>query len=252
MTIIWPDETRIPGLRRLWKAAFGDTDDFLDRFFAAAYAPDRCRCVIENGKPAAALYWFDCRLEGARLAYLYAVATDPACRGRGLCRELMADTMERLKAAGYRGAVLVPQEPWLIEMYKGMGFAPCTGVSEFHVMAANAPIPARQIDGAEFARLRRKLLPPGGVIQEGENLRFLETQAVFYAGEDWLAAAAETEGMLWCPEFLGDPTLAPGLTRALGYREGSFRMAGAERPFAMFRPLAVDCPRPAYFGFAFD
>lgn len=252
MNIIRPDETMIPGLRRLWKAAFGDTDEFLDSFFSAAYGPDRCRCVVIDGEPAAALYWFDCQLDNAKLAYIYAVATDPAHRGKGLCKSLMADTMDTLTSAGYNGAALVPQEPWLVEMYKGMGFAPCTAVSEFHVMAAADPIPVRKVDAAKFAALRRSLLPPGAVIQEGENLRFLETLAAFYAGPDWTAAAAEVDGMLWCPEFLGDPALAAGLVKALGYREGGFRMPGVERPFAMFRPLAVDCHKPQYLGFAFD
>lgn len=252
MNIICPSDAHIPGLRRLWKAAFGDADDFLDQFFSTAYAPERCRCVEEDGRITSVLYWLDCQLEWAKLAYIYAVATDPAHRGRGLCRALMADAMEVLAKEGYRGALLLPQEPWLIRMYKGMGFAPCTTAAEFHVMAADAPIPVRRISAGEFARLRRALLPPGGVIQEGENLAFLETQAAFYTGEGWLAAAAQTDGMLWCPEFLGDPALAPGLVKALGYLEGSFRMPGTGRPFAMFRPLTEDCPRPGYFGYVFD
>ena len=251
MSLMTPTDLHIPGLRRLWKAAFGDTDEFLDDFFSIAYDPGRCRCVEEDGEIAAALYWFDCELEGARLAYVYAVATDPACQGRGLCRMLMADTARHLARSGYQGIVLVPQEAGLIKMYASMGYVPCGSVNEFHAMAG-AVIPVRKIDAAEYAVIRRKLLPAGGVVQEGENLRFLAAQAAFYAGENWLAAGAEVDGMLWCPEFLGDPALAPGLVKALGYREGSFRVPGRERPFAMFRPLSEDCPRPLYFGLAFD
>ena len=252
MNITCPSEDLIPGLRQLWKAAFGDTDAFLDDFFSTAYAPRRCRCMTEDGEPIAALYWFDCELDGAKLAYIYAVATAPAHRGKGLCRMLMADTMGSLTAAGYQGAQLVPQEPWLIEMYRKMDFVPCSGVTEFHVMAADASIPVQKIDNDAYALLRRRLLPPGGVIQEGENLTFLAAQTDFFAGDNWLAAVTETDGMLWCPEFLGDPALIPGLVKALGYREGSFRMPGNGRPFSMFRPLTVDCPRPLYFGLAFD
>ena len=251
MNIVTPADIHIPGLRKLWKAAFGDTDVFLDTFFSAAYAPERCRCVEEDGRIVSVLYWFDCELEGAKLAYVYAVATDPACRGQGLCRMLMEDTARHLKENGYRGIVLVPQEPGLIRMYAGMGFVPCGGVREFIALAGDA-VPVRRIDAGEYAALRRKLLPAGGVIQEGENLRFLAAQAALYGGETWLAAAAEVDGMLWCPEFLGDPDAAAGLAEALGYRMGSFRMPGSERPFAMFRPLTEDGPMPAYFGLAFD
>ena len=251
MNIVTPTDAQIPGLRRLWKAAFGDTDAFLDDFYATAYAPERCRCVEEDGKIISVLYCFDCELQGAKLAYVYAVATDPDCRGRGLCRMLMEDTARQLKGLGYQGIVLVPQEPGLIRMYASMGYTPCGSVDEFHVMAGEA-IPVRRIGMEEYAAIRRALLPPGGVIQEGENLCFIATQAAFYAGDAWLAATAEVDGLLWCPELLGDVSAAPGLVKALGYREGSFRVPGSERPFAMFRPLAVDCPAPRYFGLAFD
>ena len=252
MNTITPADSHIPALRSLWKTAFGDTDEFLDSFFDYAYAPERCRCVEEDGKICSVLYWFDCELEGAKLAYVYAVATDPDCRGRGLCRMLMEDTARHLEETGYQGILLVPQEPGLIRMYAGMGYIPCSGVTEFHVMAADAPLPVRRIGPTRFVRQRRELLPGGGVIQEGENVLFLNAQAALYMGEGWLAAAAEVDGMLWCPEFLGDPVLAPGLVKALGYREGSFRMPGSERPFSMFRPLTGDCPTPRYFSLAFD
>ena len=133
-----PADVHIPGLRNLWKAAFGDTDDFLDDFFATAYAPHRCRCIVVEDRVAAALYWLDCTCQEKKLAYVYAVATDPAYRGRGLCRTLMAETMGVLKNSGYSGVVLVPQKPGLVNMYAGMGFTPSSGVTEFHVMAGVA------------------------------------------------------------------------------------------------------------------
>ena len=246
-----PAECQIPGLRRLWQAAFGDTDDFLDDFFSTAYAPHRCRCVVENGEIAAALYWFDCTCEDAKLAYIYAVATDPACRGRGLCRMLMEETMEVLTAAGYHGAVLVPQKPGLIRMYAGMGFAPCSGVTEFHAMAGN-PIPVRKIDPAEFARLRRTFLPAGGVIQEGENMAFLAGMAKFYKGENFIAAVTADGEELWCPEFLGDAEAVPGLIKMLDFPAGRVRMPGKNRQFAMYRSLSKMGKKPGYFGLVFD
>ena len=43
MSVTYANENLIPGLRELWKKAFGDTDEFLDLFFSTAYSPDRCR-----------------------------------------------------------------------------------------------------------------------------------------------------------------------------------------------------------------
>lgn len=251
MSAMYPNEALIPGLRELWKKAFGDTDEFLDLFFSTAYAPGRCRCIAEGEQVQSVLYWFDCSLEGAKIAYIYAVATDPDCRGRGLCRNLMEDVMEVLRERGYAAAALLPQEDWLINMYAGMGFVPCTTVTE-KLFPAGQPIPVRQIGAEEYAALRRELLPPGGVIQEGENLAFLSGMAKLYAGGHFAAAVMESDGELWCPEFLGDADAFPGLAGALGFSEGRARMPGGERPFIMFRPLLKDALIPRYFGLVFD
>ena len=168
-----PAECQIPGLRRLWQAAFGDTDDFLDDFFSTAYAPYRCRCVVENGEIAAALYWFDCTCEGQKLAYIYAVATDPAYRNQGLCRRLMADTHAHLKKLGYAGAMLLPQDPGLRRMYGTMGYETCTQVREFTCEAAGDPAPLTELTTEAFAERRKVMLSAGSVIQEGENLSYL-------------------------------------------------------------------------------
>ena len=251
MPAVYPNEALIPGLRDLWKKAFGDTDEFLDLFFSTAYAPDRCRCIAQDAAVQSVLYWFDCELAGQKMAYIYAVATDPDCRGRGLCRMLMEDTAEILRSRDYAAAILLPQEEWLIQMYAGMGFTPCTTVTE-KLFPAGEAIPARRIGTAEYARLRRQLLPAGGVIQDGENLSFLAGMTAFYTGEGFLAAVMENDGELWCPEFLGNPKAFPGLVKTLGFSEGRCRMPGAERPFAMFRPLAKDAQIPCYFGLVFD
>ena len=75
-------------LRELWKEAFGDSDDFLDSFFGAAFSPERCRCAEEEGKLLGALYWFDVQVRQQKYAYLYAIATAKDSRGKGVCHAL--------------------------------------------------------------------------------------------------------------------------------------------------------------------
>ena len=87
----YPAGAAVPGLKKLWRLAFGDSEETVDAFFATGYAPDRCRSMMD-GETVAALYWLDCSCEGETLAYIYAVATHPDYRGRGLCRRLMEDT----------------------------------------------------------------------------------------------------------------------------------------------------------------
>ena len=240
-------EQEISGLRQLWKLAFGDTDAFLDGFFGTAFSFDRCRWIEADHRIVAALYWFDCRFRGEKLAYLYAVATHPDYRGRGLCRKLMADTRSHLQNLGYGGILLVPQEEGLRKMYAAMGYADATKVSEFSCEAGTA-VSLQPVDAQTYGTLRRRFLPEGGVIQEGENLRFLASYASFYAGEDFLLAASGSDGI----ELLGNRERAPGILAALGREEGNFRTPGGDKPFAMFLALRDGFAPPKYFGFAFD
>ena len=251
MSVTYPNDSLIPSLRQLWKKAFGDTDDFLDLFFSTAYAPERCRCIAAGTEVQSVLYWFDCFLQDQKIAYIYAVATDPAQRGRGLCRMVMEDTMDVLQNRGYAGAILLPQEEWLIAMYAGMGFDPCTTVTE-KWFPAGEKIPLRKIDEKEYGVLRRSFLPVGGVIQEGENLTFLAGMAQFYAGADFIAAVSEDGKEAWCPEFLGNAHRAPDLFKTLGFEAGRARMPGKEKQFAMFRSLSGMGKNPRYFGLVFD
>jgi len=252
MTINAPTSANIPELRRLWQQAFGDTDAFLDSFFTIAFAPDRCRCVYENGQLAAALYWFDCSYDGQKIAYLYAVATDKAYQNRGLCRALMTDTHAHLAALGYASVMLVPGSEALFALYEKLGYRTATTVGAFTCSAGAAPAAVRQIGAKEYAELRRKLLPPGSVVQEGAALALLEAQDALYAGESFLFVAAQNGEELVCSELLGPAEDAPAILAAFGAARGSFRIPDGTIPFAMYLPLKDSAVPPAYFGLALD
>ena len=239
------------GLRRLWKQAFGDSDKYLDSFFAAGFSPDRCRALTVNGQLAAALYWFDCMWNGQKTAYLYAIATDEVFRGHGLCKALMENTHRHLRELGYVGAILVPARESLFAFYKRLGYRTCGYVTEF-TAKADEPIKLNKIDAAEYARLRRLYLPENGVVQEGPLLDFLQTQAQFYAGDGFMLCASVENGTAFIPELLGNAAVAPAVIAALGITEGRCRTIGTDKPFAMYFPLSYTETAPAYFGLALD
>lgn len=251
MKIDSPSRDQVPALRELWKAAFDDPEEYLDQFFSQAFSPDRCRCMTVGDRVAAALYWFDTRVATRHFAYLYAVATDPEFRNRGYCRALIGNTLSLLRAQGFAGALLVPENDGLANMYSTMGFLPCTTIRELTCDAGSKPVAMEQISAAEFAELRKKFLPDGGVIQDGADLRLLAENTLFYAGADYLAAIDSEHGFRGL-ELLGNADAAPGILRALGVNRGTFRTPGCDSPFAMLCPLAEDCPFPSYFGFPLD
>ncbi len=246
-----PSESEIPALRSLWKEAFGDPDVYLDSFFRFAFARERCLCLEDCGRIAAALYWFDCSLRAKKIAYLYAVAVPQTYRGQGLCRRLMEETHGHLNGRGYGAAILVPGSASLFELYGHLGYHTCSAVDEFRCSAAESGIPVRKIGRYPFAVLRRKFLPEGSVIQEKENLDFLADQYELFAGENFLIAAQRKNGTLHAAEFLGDPVIIPQILRTLDCSQGEFRTPGNTRAFTMYYPLQKD-DMPNYFGLAFD
>jgi len=252
MRIESPAPELIPQLLTLWKDVFGEWDGFWELYLETAFSPARCRCVLDDEKIAASLCWFDTTCAGQKMAYLYAVVTDPACRGRGLCRTLMEDTHRHLASLGYAAVLLVPAEEGLRKMYGKLGYRDCTTVSEFSCDAGTSPVPLRAVGPAEYARLRREVLPENGVIQEGENLTFLARQAEFFSGADFLMAAYRDRDTLHVMELLGNSAAAPEILAALNCKQGSFRVPGEEKVFAMFHPLQEKAAIPGYFGFAFD
>ena len=233
-------------LRTLWTECFGNEEDWIDVFFQTAFDPTHVCCLTRRGQLAAALCWMDTYCQGRPLAYLYAIATAPAHRRQGLCRELMGKTHDHLAQQGYAGAILVPGDEGLRQMYGKMNYVNFGGIRRF-CAEAGEPIPIRRLSPEEYTALRREYLPAGGVIQENGAMEFLASAAELYVGADFLLAMAGDVGL----ELLGNAHGASGILGALGLERGSFRTPGGE-PFAMFRSLTGEDWLPGYFGLAFE
>lgn len=214
-------------LRRLWKEAFGDEDEYLDIFFRTAYSPERSRVLFLNGEVIGSAYWLDCFLREKKLAYIYAVAIDSHYQGQGMGSALMENIHRHLTASGYAGALLVPGDEGLRRYYSRFGYRTASFRREC------SPKPGKQISAQRYALLRRNCLPENGVIQEGENLALLDELALFFEGEGYICAVSRQE--IQCLELLdgADP--------------------GGETPYAMAKSLsAAFLPDNIYFGFGFD
>ncbi len=247
-----PAANQVWQLTQLWKEAFGEYDGFWELFLRTGFLPDHCRCITEDGQAIAGLYWFDCSCGPDKIAYIYAVVTDPRYRGRGLCRKLMQDVHAHLKTLDYASAMLVPADEGLRTMYRKLGYEDCTAISQISCIASQTAAEVRCIGVEEYGALRRAYLPLGGVLQEGISLTFLAAQAQLFAGENFLLAAYLEGETLQGMELLGNPDAAPDILRALSCAEGSFQIPGKEKPFAMIHKLKEDAVMPSYLGFSFD
>lgn len=124
--LIAPEKKYIPDLFSLWKQSFGDEDGYIRLFFEKEYEHCRTFACFENGKIVSALYLLDCfiplgeeRLDGW---YLYAAATKPESRGRGLMSDLIRQAQAFAEKENRAFIALVPGEESLYGYYQRFGF----------------------------------------------------------------------------------------------------------------------------------
>ena len=246
MTIENPLISDIPALRALWKEAFSDSDTYLDSFFSLVFSPERALIIREDGDVLAALYYLDCSWNEKKVAYIYAVATKKAHRGKGLCKALMTELHNRVERT-----ILVPADESLRAFYSRLGYRDFGGMEEILCYPGGTAVMAEKLTAESYAQKRRKMIPAGGVLQEGVFLPFLEENLDFYGGEGWLLATVKENDKVFAPEFLGDKTLLSGILKELQYKEARVRCPG-KIPFAMYRSADGGNSLPGYFAFALD
>ena len=124
---ITPSEDYLTQLHTLWKDVFGDEDGYIDLFFARAFPSSHPFAVLEDGEIRSVLYLLDCRLQaGGQLYdgyYLYAAATKPQYRGKGLMRALIEEAKAFLHETNKAFIVLVPASKPLYDYYERFGFS---------------------------------------------------------------------------------------------------------------------------------
>lgn len=252
-------EDDIPALSRLWKQAFGDSDDWIARFFRD-YFPHAAGFAAKDGETLAGMCFalpqqIACEERTVPSAYLYAVATDEAYRGQGVCRGLLAFAEKELKKKNFEVLMLVPADEPLAGMYKKLGFEESFAAEQ----KRSAPHPAGQaepVSPIEYAGLRETLLWDVPHVRYGKTwLEFEAQSAEFYAlrlgaASGCAAVRPMKNGAVRVDEILPDERFLP----ALAEKTGAKTFLLTQEPRAMCRWLGA---KPAgweniYLAFDFD
>ena len=242
----------VPHLKRLWKEAFGDTDEFIDGFFSLGFSPDRSLALYCEDEIASVIYWFDCEFKNKKVAYVYGVATRKCERGKGYSTLLMKRAHEMLYEDGYVGVILVPADEGLFRFYERIGYLNCCLIDEkLHTASADTQS-ITKISAKEYLTLRNTFLPHNSIIFANNCLQFIDFSADFYKGDDFIFAKSSDTDRLEIIEFFGERKKAPGIVNALKYENATVRSFGTSRPLAMYFSFFEDDCLPAYLGFAFD
>ena len=115
--------------RRLWQLCFGDSDEFLDRYFDRLYREEDVLLAEEGSKAIGHLQFPELSLSLGEATlpagYVVAVCAHPDHRGKGIMRPLLHEALRREKARGDVVSVLLPAEEWLYRYYTSVGgYAP--------------------------------------------------------------------------------------------------------------------------------
>lgn len=157
----------VPAQRELWKLAFGDSDAYIDNFYCTYYRPERVMVLEEDGAVRSMTAWFDTTfvLPGGveyRAAYLYAVATRPGCRGRGLAGKLLAGADEYFLSLNIPAVTTVPAEASLHDFFGANGFRECFRILGGRLRPEEIVLPPsdllRPASPGEYGRVREALL----------------------------------------------------------------------------------------------
>ena len=273
----------VPVQRELWKLAFGDSEAYLDNFYQNYYRPERVVVLEEDGVVRSMTAWFDTTFvvpsQGEyRTAYLYAVATHPGCRGRGLAARLLAGADSCFRSLGISAVTTVPAEPSLHKFFGTNGFRECFVHSQLAQpdpsdSSGQCPCTIDPLPAAVYASLRETLLlgslhislsaevityQEGACRLSGGGLYAVETPAGVCA----LCAEGMEDGRLLVKELLGAPearALALDWLAVLLPRwSGLYRVAEGSTPFGMLKWLdpalekGWDWSAAGYLGLAFD
>ena len=116
-----------PALSRLWEAVFGDGAGFTAEFFARLWTPGCCLAAFENGEAAAMGFCLrGPRAAGRGCGYIYAMATRPEYRGRGLAAGIGRALMAGAFADGVDIISTLPAGESLNAWYESrLGMEPC-------------------------------------------------------------------------------------------------------------------------------
>ena len=115
-----------PALARLWELVFGDSRDFTDEFFHVMWTPGCCRVAeLDGGIAAMGFCLTGPEALGLHCSYIYAMATAPEYRGRGLAAALGRALTDGAFENGADLVATLPAEESLNAWYAGrLGMSP--------------------------------------------------------------------------------------------------------------------------------
>lgn len=204
------------------KVFYKDSEDFA-KTFTEKYFDKSCRFIEKDGKIVSMLYLLDCKIFDGETTYsafyLYAAATHPDYRNRGLMSQLISSVLKEDKVI-----VTKPANDELFSFYEKFGFTVCSYKDE-----TIKEFPKNQkLNIKQYIALRKKLLKTVPHILLLDEEFTLNGLTLF--GNGTYIAALDEDGKI--KEYLCQ------------------KIPEAQKPFAMWNKKSVS--KTLFFGIAMD
>ena len=109
-------------MREMWHEIFGDEIHEIDSFLVN-HSNAIPLIYKENGKVVSMLYIVPLEVVCKKVAYIYAVATKPEYRGRGIASKLLSEALQLIRDSGrYDMVALIPSSTESKRLYSRLGF----------------------------------------------------------------------------------------------------------------------------------
>lgn len=123
-------EADLAALKEIWLSSFPeDTPADVEAFFEGGFSPQQAMVYTVNGQPVSMLFLLavPLSLPGEKplsAGYVYAAATLPTWRGRGIFSSLLLAAHKAAASRGMQAVFLRPAEPSLQAFYQRFGYRP--------------------------------------------------------------------------------------------------------------------------------
>lgn len=193
-----------PELKGLWLRCFADSEEDVDYFLERRFPGCGSMVAVEDGEIAAMVFLLPARLVvnrkagspagGREASYVYAFATHPDFRGRGIATLLLGEVQRRNREKGIL-TFLCPAEEALVSFYEKRGF-----YQSFFASIREAPLDVGGgLDGVagtcagqfflescsplEYAAIRAEYLRDGDIAWDESAVRYAVEENSHSGGE---------------------------------------------------------------------
>ena len=115
--------------KALWHNTFGDSEEYIEKFFSLYFKKGNFFHIEENGKLLSMLFATHHTIKKDNklipIAYIGSICTHEEHRGKQLATQLMQNAEKELKTIGKQGYILIAAHEGLVPFYEKRGYQLC-------------------------------------------------------------------------------------------------------------------------------